>query len=81
MSLNEPANIAVGPGFDNYRDVGRISNLGGHDTSRARFFLRRRGHVLNMKRALLCLLKNLGGHVPPVPPGSYVSELVHNLLS
>ena len=42
--------------------------LGGHDTSRAHFSLRRRGHVLNMKRALLCLLKNLGGHVPPVPP-------------
>ena len=47
--------------------------LGGHNTSRARFSLRRRGHVLKMKRALLCLLKNLGGHVPPVPPGSYVS--------
>ena len=27
-----------------------------------------------MKRALLCLLQNLGGHVPPVPPGSYVYE-------
>ena len=51
------------------------SQTWGHDTSRARFSLRRRGHVLNMKRALLCLLKNLGGgHVPPVPPGSYVSE-------
>ena len=47
---------------------------GGHNTSTARFSLRRRGHLLNMKRALLCLLKNLGGHVPPVPPGSYVSD-------
>ena len=28
-----------------------------------------RGHFLRMKRALLCLLQNLGGHVPP---GSYV---------
>ena len=57
------------------RDVGSISNLGGeHDTSRARFSLRRSGQVLNMKRALLCLLNNLGGGTCPLcPPGSYFS--------
>ena len=32
------------------------------------FFLRKRGHFQKIKRALLCLLQNLGGHVPPVPP-------------
>ena len=26
------------------------------------------------KKGTFCLLQNLGGHVPPVPPGSYVSE-------
>ena len=42
--------------------------LGGHDTLRACFSLRRRGHVLNMKWALLCLLKILGGaHAPSAP--------------
>ena len=34
---------------------------GGHDTSRALFFLREWGQVLKIKRALLCLLQNLGG--------------------
>ena len=42
--------------------------LGGHDTSRALFSLTKRGHLLKRKRALLCLLQNLGGHVPSVPP-------------
>ena len=60
--------------FDDIQGRRKHLKLGGHDTSRARSSLRRRGHVLNMKRALICLLKNLGGgHVPPVPPGSYVS--------
>ena len=34
-----------------------------------------------MKRAFLCLLKILGGQVPPVPPGSYVSALVTTMIT
>ena len=55
------------------RDVGSVSNLGGHDTSR-HFFLKKKGAFSKIRRAPLCLLQNLGGHVPPVPPGSYVYE-------
>ena len=53
----------------------RISNLGG-TTLRGHFSLREKGHFLKMKKALLCLLQNLGGHTPPVPPppGYYVYE-------
>ena len=47
------------------RDVGSI---GGHDTLRAPFSLRKRGHFLEMKRALLSCLKNLGGMCPQCPP-------------
>ena len=32
------------------------------------FFLRERGNFQEIKRALICLLQNLGGQVPPVPP-------------
>ena len=36
---------------------------------RRHFFLEKKGQFLKMKRALLCLLQNLGGgHVPPGPP-------------
>ena len=59
------------------RDVGRISNLGG-TTLRGHFFLKKKGAFLKIKRALLCLLENLGGHVPPVPPGSYVYAVDHS---
>ena len=45
-------------------------------TSRGHFFLKKKGHFLKIKRALLCLLQNLGGHVPPVPPGSYLYEFL-----
>ena len=40
--------------------------LGGHDTSKA-LFLKKKGHFLT-KRALLCLLQNLGGTCPQCPP-------------
>ena len=49
------------------RDVGSISNLGGRHFE-ATFSLRKRGHSLKIEPALLCLLQNLRGHVPPVPP-------------
>ena len=49
------------------RDVGSISNLGARHFE-GTFSLRKKGHFLEIKRALLCLLQNLGGHVPPVPP-------------
>ena len=54
------------------RDVGSISNLG--DTMlRGHFVLKKKGHFLRIKRALLCLLQNLGGvRAPSAPPGSYV---------
>ena len=54
-----------------FRDVGSISSWGG-TTLRGHFSLRKKGHYLKIKRAHLRLLQNLGGHVPPVPPGSYV---------
>ena len=40
---------------------------------------RKRGDFLKIKRALLCLLQNLGGMCPPMSPGSYTSD--HSLLS
>ena len=46
--------------------------LGGARHFEGAFFLRKRGHFLKVKRALLCLLQNLGRHMPPVPPGFYV---------
>ena len=49
--------------------VNAVSNLGGGSTAlRGHFFLKETGHFIGIKRALLCLLQNLGGHVPPVPP-------------
>ena len=53
------------------RDVGSISNLEGHGTSRA-LFLKKKGAISKDKRALLCLLQNLGGARAPSAPGSYV---------
>ena len=49
------------------RDVGSISNLGGRHFE-GTFSVRKMGHFLKIKRALLCLLQSLGEHVPPVPP-------------
>ena len=45
------------------RDVGSISNLGAQHF-KGTFSLRKRGHFLKVKRALLCLLPNLGGPCP-----------------
>ena len=50
-----------------FRKVGRISNLGGGDTTlQGHFFIKLKGQFLKIKRALLCLFQNLGGgaHVP-----------------
>ena len=55
-------------------DLGQVQRRRKHlKLGRARrfegtFSLRKKGHFLKIKRALLCLLQNLGGHVPPVPP-------------
>ena len=53
------------------RDVGIISNLGARHF-KGIFSLRKRGHFPNIKMALLCSLQNLRGHMPQVPPGSYL---------
>ena len=42
--------------------------LGGARHFKGTFFITLKGHFLKIKRALLCLFQNLGGHVPPVPP-------------
>ena len=49
------------------RNVGSIADLGG-TTLRRHFFHKKRGHFLKIKRPLLCLLQNLGGHMPLVHP-------------
>ena len=41
---------------------------GGGTTLRGHFSLRKRGHFLKIKRAIIWLFQSLGGHVPPVPP-------------
>ena len=58
----------------NNRDVGSISNVGG-----ARRFkgLKKYGAFSKTERALPCLLQNLGGHVPPVPP--VPTSMVYNV--
>ena len=50
-----------------FRDVGR-----GHDPSKAVFSLGKGGHFLRIKMELLFYRKFLGGHLPTVPPGSYI---------
>ena len=57
------------------KDVGSISNLEGHDTSRALFFLRKQEHFLKIRRAFLCLLQNLGGGTCPQCPPAPTSML------
>ena len=37
-------------------------------TLQGHFFLKQKGHFSEIERALLCLLQNLGGHVPPQCP-------------
>ena len=45
----------------------RHFKLGGARHFEGTFFLRERGHFLEIKRALLCLLQNLGGMCPQCP--------------
>ena len=54
------------PNIIGNRNVGSISNLGG-TMLRGHFFLKKKGAFSEIKRAFLCLLQNLGGHLPPVP--------------
>ena len=56
------------------RNLGRRKHLklGGHDTLKGTFHLENKGAFSTNKRTLRCLLQDLGRHVPPVPPGSYV---------
>ena len=49
------------------RDVGSISNLGA-GYFEGTCFLKKNGAFSKNERALLCLLQNLWGHVPLVPP-------------
>ena len=46
--------------------------LGGARHFEGTFFLRQRGHFLEIKGHFFVYCKFLEGHVPPVPPGSYV---------
>ena len=62
-----------------FRDVGSISNLEGHDNSRA-FFLKKKGPLSKNNKGTSLLLQTLGGHVPPMPPGSYVYVTVQMYL-
>ena len=57
-----------------YVNQGRRKHLKleGQDTSRALSKKKKGVFFLEIKRARLCLLQNLWGHVPPMPPGSYV---------
>ena len=48
-------------------DLGSISNFGG-TTLRGHFFLTKKEAFSKTKRALLCLLRNLGGTCPQCPP-------------
>ena len=46
--------------------------LGGARHFEGTFFLRERGHFLKTKRAILCLLQNLGGARASSAPGSCI---------
>ena len=61
------------------RDVGSISNLG-DTTPRGHFSLKKKGHFLKIKRALRCLLQNLGGTCPPVPPPAPTSMFLSDQI-
>ena len=54
---------------DEVRQGGRKHlKLGGAQHFEGTFFLKKRGHFLEIKRALHCLLQNLGGRCPQCPP-------------
>lgn len=48
-------------------------NIWGGVTLQRHFFVQLKEHFLKSKRAFLCLLHNLWGHMPPVPMVPYVS--------
>ena len=50
-----------------YWDVRSTSNFGRVRCFEGTFTLRKRGHFLKIKRALLCSLQNLGGNIPQYP--------------
>ena len=52
------------------KEQGRRKHLkpGGGRTLRGHLFLKKEGAFSKIETALLCLLQNLGGPVPPVPP-------------
>ena len=67
--------------YDFYnRKKGRRKHLkvggGGARRFEGTFSLRKTGHFLKIERALLCLLQNLGGHVPqcPLAPTSMITK-------
>ena len=45
---------------------------GGHNASRTRFPLKKGTFSKNEKGTSSFIARTLGGHVPPVPPGSYI---------
>ena len=55
------------------RDVGSISNLGGK-TLRGHFFLTKKETLSKNKKGPSLLIAKSWGHVPPVPPGSYIYD-------
>ena len=55
--------------------------LGGTRHFEGTFFLKKKGACSKCEKGTSLFKAKSWGHVPPVPPGSYVSELVHNLLS
>ena len=56
------------------RDVGSISNLGGM-ALRGHIFLKEKGAFFKIEKGTSLFIAKSWGHVPPVPPGSYVYDL------
>ena len=54
--------------------------LGGAQHFEGTFFLRERGHFLKIERVFFVYCKIFGGHVPPLPPGSYVYDYAKDFL-
>ena len=70
VGCNEDGSKALWEHLDGFvwiRDVGSISR-GGGTTLRGHFFLKKKGAFFKVKRALLCLLQNLGGVRAPSAP-------------
>ena len=61
------------------RDVGSISNLGAQHF-KGTLFLKKTGPFFKIKRALLCLLQNLGGTYPQGPPVPMSMNFLVNLF-